>query len=184
MRTIAPLVRRSTEVAISASYPQLGIRSFGKGTFHKPTLSGVDVGSKRLFRIEKGDLLFSNVFAWEGVIAVAKPEDDGRFGSHRFMSCVPRQDLATANFLAFYFLTTEGLELVRAASPGGAGRNRTLGVEALANIKVPVPPIQKQQWFDQLQTEVGALRALQTAIAKELDVLLRSVLDRAFNDGG
>jgi hypothetical protein len=126
MRTIAPLVRRSTEVAISASYPQLGIRSFGKGTFHKPTLSGVDVGSKRLFRIEKGDLLFSNVFAWEGVIVVAKPEDDGRFGSHRFISCVPRQDLATANFLAFYFLTTECLELVRAASPGGAGRNRMI----------------------------------------------------------
>jgi hypothetical protein len=49
------------------------IRSFGKGTFHKPPLSGSDVGTKRLYRIEPGDLLFSNVFAWEGAIAIAQP---------------------------------------------------------------------------------------------------------------
>lgn len=143
MREVAPLVRRATEIKTSNLYAELGIRSFGKGTFHKPALSGSDLGTKRIFRIEKNDLLFSNVFAWEGAIAVAKSEDDGRFGSHRFMSCVPKSDMATPQFLCFYFLTNEGIELIRAASPGGAGRNRTLGIEALANIQVPVPAIKK-----------------------------------------
>jgi type I restriction enzyme S subunit len=183
MRQAAPLVRRPPNIEPSELYGELGIRSFGKGTFHKPALSGFDLGSKRIFRIEKGDLLFSNVFAWEGAIAVAKSEDDGRFGSHRFMSCVPKPDIATADFLRFYFLTNDGIELIRAASPGGAGRNRTLGIEALAHIEVPVPSIEKQRWFDALQAEVDALKRIQADTAAELDVLLPAILDRAFNGG-
>ncbi|WP_294538202.1 hypothetical protein [uncultured Rhodoblastus sp.] len=180
MAEVAPLIRRPTEIQTNTVYPELGIRSFGHGTFHKPALSAFELGSKRIFRIERDDLLFSNVFAWEGAIAVAKPEDHGRFGSHRFMSCVPRAGVATSQFLRFYFLTNEGIELIRAASPGGAGRNRTLGIEALTNIKVPVPPIETQKWFDALQAEVDALKSVKAETAAELNALLPSILDRAF----
>jgi type I restriction enzyme S subunit len=162
-------------------YPELGIRSFGNGTFHKPALSGLELGSKRIFTIEVGDLLFNNVFAWEGAIAVAKPEDTGRFGSHRFITCVPNKDKATSRFLCFYFLTSEGLDLIRDASPGGAGRNRTLGLEALANISIPVPDIEAQFWFDKLHDHVGVMRKLQGEAAIERDALLPSSLAKAFN---
>ena len=180
MGEVAPLIRRPVEVEIEGSYPELGIRSFGNGTFHKPALSGFELGSKRVFWIEPGDLLFSNVFAWEGAIAVAKPEDRSRVGSHRFITCVPRKDVATSQFLRFYFLTDEGLELIRAASPGGAGRNRTLGLAALETIEVPVPPIEAQIWFDGLQAKVDVLKRLQTETAAELDAMLPAILDRAF----
>lgn len=180
MGEVAPLIRRPVEIEMEGSYPELGIRSFGNGTFHKPALSGFELGSKRVFWIEPGDLLFSNVFAWEGAIAVAKPEDRGRVGSHRFITCVPRKDVATSQFLRFYFLTDEGMDLIRAASPGGAGRNRTLGLAALDAIEVPVPPIEDQVWFDGLQAKVGALRRLQSETAAELDALLPAILDRAF----
>jgi type I restriction enzyme S subunit len=180
MGDVAPLVRRSVDVDPDSVYPELGIRSFGNGTFHKPPLSGLEIGGKRIFKIEPNDLLFNNVFAWEGAIAVAKSEDAGRFGSHRFITCVPREDKATSRFLCFYFLTNEGLELIRAASPGGAGRNRTLGLEALANIPVPIPNIDAQLWFDGLQAQVDALKKLQRETTAELDALLPSVLDKAF----
>lgn len=180
MRDVAPLVRRAVNVDVSEAYPELGIRSFGNGTFQKPSLTGFELGGKRIFKIEPGDLLFSNVFAWEGAIAVARPEDAGRFGSHRFITCVAKPGSVTAPFLCFYFLTEEGLELIRAASPGGAGRNRTLGIEALADIDVPVPPYRDQCWFDDLQKEVVALRAAQRDSATEVDALLPSILDRAF----
>jgi type I restriction enzyme S subunit len=145
LKDFAPIIRRPVDVDLLASYPELGIRSFGKGTFHKPALSGLEVGSKRMYRIEPGDLLFSNVFAWEGGIAVAKREDSGRFGSHRFIACVTKAGVATSDFLCFYFLTAEGLEKIREASPGGAGRNRTLGLDALSQIDVPVPSFDKQK---------------------------------------
>lgn len=180
MDDVAPLVRRPVEPKMGEEYPELGIRSFGKGTFHKPILDYLSVGTKKLYRIEPGDLLFSNVFAWEGAIAVAQPHDNGRFGSHRFITCVPKEGIATPEFLCFYFLTEEGLRKVGEASPGGAGRNRTLGLSKLAEIEVPVPEFGKQIWFNSIQDKVDKMLAAQRDAATELDALLPSILDRAF----
>ena len=109
MAEVAPLVRRPVDVQPDRSYPELGVRSFGRGAFHKPALEGMEVGSKKLFRIRNGDLLFNIVFAWEGAVAIAREADNGRVGSHRFLTCLPDPDAATNEFLRFYFLTPEGL---------------------------------------------------------------------------
>jgi len=63
MSEVAPLVRRPVEVDLDGTYPELGVRSFGKGTFHKPDLPGAEVGNKKLFRNSAGDLIFNIVFA-------------------------------------------------------------------------------------------------------------------------
>lgn len=180
MAKIAPLLRREQNIDLDGSYLELGIRSFGKGTFHKPPLSGAEVGTKRLFRIEPGDLLFSNVFAWEGAIAVAQPEDAGRFGSHRFITCVVDANLATAEFLRYFFLTEIGMEKIGEASPGGAGRNRTLGLEKLMALEIPVPPLAAQQAFDALQTKVAELKAKHAAIREANQALVPAMLERIF----
>jgi type I restriction enzyme S subunit len=178
---IAPVVRRPVVIDTSESYPELGIRSFGKGTFHKPPLNGAEVGSKRLYRIEPGDLLFSNVFSWEGAIAVAQSHDSGRFGSHRFITAVPDPTRALPTFLCRYFLTEDGLAQIRGASPGAAGRNRTLGIQKLEAIEVPIPPLRMQEHFARVYERVLASRRIQNQIAQELDALTPSVLERAFN---
>jgi len=180
MSDAAPLIRRPVHITMGGAYPELGIRSFGKGTFHKPALDYWSVGTKKLYRIEPGDLLFNNVFAWEGAIAVAQPGDTGRVGSHRFITCVPRVGIATSDFLCFYFLTPEGIERIGKASPGGAGRNRTLGLDKLAQIEVPVPPIERQLWFDHLQAKTRELHAALDESASEFEAMLPAALDRAF----
>lgn len=181
MAEIAPLVRREQSIAFDGSYLELGVRSFGKGTFHKPPLSGAEVGSKRLYRIEPGDLVFSNVFAWEGAIAIAQPEDAGRFGSHRFITCQADPAITTADFLRYYFLSDEGLRKIGEASPGGAGRNRTLGLEKLMALEVPVPPLAAQQSFDRLHAEVAALKAKHASIRAANAALLPATLERVFS---
>lgn len=180
MSKVAPLERRKVEIDVNAEYPELGVRCFGNGTFHKPILDGMDVGTKKLYQMVPGDLVFSNVFAWEGAIAVVKKEDEGRVGSHRFITCLPKSGVVTADFLCFYFLTTEGLEKIQAASPGGAGRNRTLGLKKLENIEVPVPDYDKQLWFNQLQSYVEKIKQAQSENATELEALMPSILDKAF----
>ncbi|WP_445427980.1 restriction endonuclease subunit S [Alishewanella sp. HL-SH05] len=180
MSKVAPLERRKVEIDVNAEYPELGVRCFGNGTFHKPILDGMDVGTKKLYQMVPGDLVFSNVFAWEGAIAVVKKEDEGRVGSHRFITCLPKSGVVTADFLCFYFLTTEGLEKIQAASPGGAGRNRTLGLKKLENIEVPVPDYDKQLWFNQLQSYVENIKQAQSENATELEALMPSILDKAF----
>ena len=129
MAEVAPLVRRPVDVQPDESYPELGIRSFGRGTFHKPSLDGMAVGSKRLFRIEPRDLVFNIVFAWEGAVAIAKAEDCGRVGSHRFLTCVPNPKAATVDFLLYFLLSPKGLQALGDASPGGAGPQPDTGIE-------------------------------------------------------
>lgn len=180
MKDIAPIIRRPVDVNPEEFYPELGIRSFGKGTFHKKALSGYEVGTKRLYWIFHGDLVFHNVFSWEGAIAVIGKQDEGRVGSHRFITCVPKKGKATSDFLLFYFMTPEGLNKIGQASPGGAGRNRTLGLKKLEKIEVPVPPYNKQIWFNNLQIKGAQIKKLQTKATSEIDALLPSILDRAF----
>ncbi len=111
---------------------------------------------------------------------MAKPEDDNRVGSHPYLTCIPIRGLATARFICYYLHTPEGIEKVAAASPGSADRNRTLGQKKFAAIEVPVPPIEKQCWFDALQTKVRALRRTHAETTKDLDALVPSMLHEVF----
>lgn len=177
---VAPQVRRPVSVEAGQSYPELGIRSFGKGTFHKPAIAAEQLGSKRIYHIHPGDLIFNNVFGWEGAVAVVKPEDAGRVGSHRFITCVPKANVATTPFLYFHFTTEQGLHDLGDASPGGAGRNRTLGLAALGNIQVPVPKYDKQVVFACLWEKVESTRRLQAEITADLAAYVPAILAKAF----
>lgn len=180
MGKVAPLVRRQIDVHPDCSYPEVGIRSFGRGIFHKHPIMGIDVGSKKLYSIYSGDLLFNIVFAWEGAVAVARPDDHGRVGSHRFLTCVPNQKLATPEFLRFYFLTPEGLRCIGEASPGGAGRNRTLGIRKLEGIEVPVPSLPSQCWFNRIQELVRSAALMKALIAVDSEELSAGILQTVF----
>jgi len=180
MKEVAPIIRRPIVLKDEALYPELGIRCFGKGTFHKPALTGTEVATKKIFQIKTGDLVFSNVFAWEGGIAVAKENDNNRYGSHRFISCIADEEKALAEFLCYHFLSQKGLEDINACSPGGAGRNKTLGLDKLMKIKIPVPDITLQVEFVELLHKVNAIKEQHTETEKELTQLMPSLLDKAF----
>jgi type I restriction enzyme S subunit len=180
MREVAPIIRREVKINEEELYPELGIRCFGKGTFHKPPLTGLEVATKKIFQIKAGDLVFSNVFAWEGGIAVAKKEDNNRYGSHRFISCVADKEKALEDFLWFHFLSPKGLEDINLASPGGAGRNKTLGLDKLMRIQVPVPDIELQKEFVELLHKLDAIKENHSQTEKELNELMPYLLDKAF----
>jgi len=180
MKEIAPIIRRPIVLKDDAIYPELGIRCFGKGTFHKPALTGTEVATKKIFQIKTGDLIFSNVFAWEGGIAVAKEDDNDRYGSHRFISCVADEEKAIAEFLCYHFLSQKGLEDINACSPGGAGRNKTLGLDKLMKILVPVPSIESQKEFVELLEKTNTIKEYHKQTEQELTELMPSLLEKAF----
>ena len=180
MAEVAPIVRRPVSIEPEKEYSEISVRSFHKGTIFKCASSGLDISHKRMYWIEPGDLIFSNIMAWEGAIAVAQPEDEGRIGVHRFITCVPVSGIATSYFLYAYFETNEGFSKIVGASPATIARNRTLSVKKLENIEVPVPDYDKQLRFNGLQTKVAAIRKAQADNQIELDALMPSILDRAF----
>jgi len=177
---IAPAVRRTVQLELHRKYKEVGARSFGKGLFVKPDFDAAEATWQKPVWLEQGDVVLSNIKAWEGAIAVAKPEHHLHIASHRYITLVPTRDVVDANFLCFYLLTSEGLERIGSASPGTADRNRTTGLRALEQIRVPVPPLQKQKQFVKLLESQNAVRDLQTSTRLELDALLPAVLAKAF----
>ncbi len=181
MGEIAPLHRRPIEIEPDGKYPELGARSFGRGIFHKPTLNGSDLTWQKLFHVHSGDIVFSNIKAWEGAIAVAGESDHNRFGSHRYLTCVVDSNRALPEFVCFYLLTNEGLEKIGKASPGSADRNRTLSVKRLENITVPIPPLEMQQDFQALLRLRNKIQFAEQNSHKHIAAPLPSVLDQIFN---
>jgi type I restriction enzyme S subunit len=141
---VAPIVRRPIKLDRDAKYREIGARSFGRGLFEKPEFDGAAATWEKPVLIAKGDLVFSNIKAWEGAISWATEEHDGCIASHRYITCVPQADLAVPEFLARYLVSREGLAHVGQASRGSADRNRTLNLTDLAAIPVPVPPLIEQ----------------------------------------
>ncbi|MFH1980347.1 MAG: restriction endonuclease subunit S [Pseudomonadota bacterium] len=180
LKEIASLVRRAVKTKPDGHYEEMGIRSFGKGTFQKPVLTGKQIGNKRIYTIHQGDLVFNNVFAWEKAIAVAKAEDQGRVGSHRFITYVPHEGQATSEFLCHHFLGERGIENIRAASPGSAGRNRTLGLKKLEKILVPVPEYDEQKRFAEIAKRRQLIQLETAGIEEELKAFHAALLAKAF----
>lgn len=181
MAEVAPSVRRSVALDIKTRYREVGARSFGKGLFIKPDFDGAEATWQKPVWIKSGDLVLSNIKAWEGAIAIAREEHDDCIASHRYITCVPVPEQITVGFLAYYLLSEDGLEKVGLASPGTADRNRTLSLGNLGKIEVPVPPLVAQQAFDRLQTEITALKAKHIAIREANAALLPATLERVFS---
>lgn len=177
---VAPLDRRPAVVDVDASFPQVSVRSFGRGTFHKLPLLGSEITWQKPHLVKAGDILVSNIKAWEGAIAVAGEDDDGRYGSHRYLTFVPVDGVATANFLCFYLLSPEGLFHVGEASPGSADRNRTLNSKKILEISVPLPPYADQLKFDALLQQVRMTSEVHQKVTSARNAMLPSILDRAF----
>ena len=138
-------VEKPVEVKPNELYTQIGIRSHGKGIFYKEPVTGSALGNKAVFWIEPDCFIVNIVFAWEQAIGKTTQSEVGMIGSHRFPMYRPVNDRVDIDYLISYFLTKRGTDILEAASPGGAGRNKTLGQDRFLKSKIVLPPIEEQQ---------------------------------------
>lgn len=133
-RTINPIDVDSDEI-----YREIGIRSHGKGLFHKEPVSGKTLGEKRVFWVRENAFVLNIVFAWEQAVAVTSSAEKGMIASHRFPMYAAHKNQSDVNFIKCFFLTKKGKELLVMASPGGAGRNKTLNQKDFENLEFLCP---------------------------------------------
>ncbi|ACV64927.1 hypothetical protein Dtox_4260 [Desulfofarcimen acetoxidans DSM 771] len=138
-------VRMPVKVIANCEYQEIGIRSHGKGLFYKEPIKGSDLGNKSVFWIEADCLIINIVFAWEQAVAITTAREKGMIASHRFPMWKSKGNIEL-NYLLKFFLTPFGKNLLELASPGGAGRNKTLGQDEFNKILVCIPSnIEEQQ---------------------------------------
>jgi type I restriction enzyme S subunit len=86
------------------------------------------------------------------------------------MTWTPRDaNQADVRYLWHYFLSEPGMLHLRRASPGSAGRNRTLGIAAFENTNIPLPDLSEQQRIaarlDRLASLIGGLERTRLPLA-------------------
>lgn len=126
-------------------YKQLGIRSHTKGIFYKESVTGQSLGNKSVFAIEPDCFILNIVFAWEHAIAKTSIAELDMIVSHRFPMYKPLPTKLDLDYLLFFFKSKKGKDLLGLASPGGAGRNKTLGQKEFLKLKIPIPSIKEQK---------------------------------------
>ena len=175
-------VERPVEVKPNELYTQIGIRSHRKGLFYKEPVTGAALGNKSVFWIEPDCFIVNIVFAWEQAIGKTTQSEVGMIGSHRFPMYRPVNDRVDVDYLISYFLTKRGTDILEAASPGGAGRNKTLGQDRFLKSKIVLPPIGEQRIIAATLTTQDKVIELKEKLLAEKQRQKKYLMHRFFID--
>lgn len=187
VRTIAECLERvehPVEVQANEMYTQIGIRSHGKGLFYKEPVTGDSLGNKSVFWIEPDCFILNIVFAWEQAVGKTTQAEAGMIGSHRFPMYRPINGSIDIDYLISYLLTKRGTDILEAASPGGAGRNRTLGQDRFMKSRIVLPPLDEQKKIAEILSTQDKAIELQGRKIEELKRFKKGCLEKMFPKKG
>ncbi|MEK3796038.1 restriction endonuclease subunit S [Paenibacillus sp. FSL R7-0204] len=173
-------VSAPVELEKELMYKQIGIRSHGKGIFYKESVTGESIGNKRVFWVEPDSLILNIVFAWEQAVARTTEKEVGMIASHRFPMYRMKRELLDLDFIVHFFLTLKGKQLLESASPGGAGRNKTLGQKEFESLRLKLPSCDEQHKIGEF---IDTLDDTITLHQRELELLKdmkKSLLQQMF----
>ncbi|OVE56988.1 restriction endonuclease subunit S [Chryseobacterium mucoviscidosis] len=161
------------------NYLALGIRSHGKGIFHKPDSDPKAISMDKLYEVKENDFIVNITFAWEHAVAIISKEDEGGLVSHRFPTYVIDQKTVSVEFFRHIILQPFFKQMLDNISPGGAGRNRVLSKKDLLKLEISVPSLQEQhsiaeilntahQELKQYQEKLKALQLQKKGLMQQL----------------
>jgi len=182
VKSVLERYSKPVDVNPNVYYEQIGIKSHGKGIFHKEAVTGESLGNKRVFWIEEDKLILNIVFAWERAVAKTSLAEKGKVASHRFPMYKPKTDLLNLDYILFFFLTPKGKTYLELASPGGAGRNKTLGQSEFEKLKIFLPYIKEQEKIASFLINIKKQIELVNMQLEETRKFKKALLNRLFVD--
>jgi len=164
------------------TYAPIGVRSFANGLIRYPSCTGAELSKMRYFKLPPDSLVFSNIKAWEGAVALTSGDDNARVVSNRFLTYTPRTKDVCLRYIWHYFASDLGTRQLAQASPGSADRNRTLGIKAFDELLIPLPDPNQQR---AIASRLDAYHSVTTSVAlgksSRIEVSLRErVISRSY----
>ena len=179
LRRLLTLVAHHVDVHPEQIYQEIGIRSWGRGIFHKDPVTGATLGDKRVFKLRPGELVLNIVFAWEGAVAIVSESEKDMIASHRFPTFQHTRNLVDLDYLLMFLQSEHGRGLMGLNSPGAAGRNRTIRMDSFLEEEVPFPPLEEQREIvGTFRSNEHRLQSLSSKVREAIERLreLRSAL--------
>lgn len=86
----------------SQNYEMVGVYSFGRGLFHKESQLGMNTSYKVFYCLKENHIVLSQLFGWEGALALSSKEFEGKFVSYQFPTFLTDETKADRGFIGFF----------------------------------------------------------------------------------
>ncbi len=180
---------REEVVDATKEYRLLGVRLEGQGPFLREVVSGTQTSATKLFRVKKGDFIYSRLFACRGAFGVISEELDGCYVSGEFPTFLPVPRKIDVEFLRYWFRLPAVIACVNEDCSGSTPltRNRFKEQFFLA-LDIALPPLEEQRRIvariEELSTKIEEARGLRKQAAEEAEALLSASSLAIFSDVG
>ncbi|MYA28648.1 MAG: hypothetical protein F4Z24_04960 [Nitrospira sp. SB0666_bin_27] len=135
------------------------------------------------YAVQEGDILFARM-GTVGRCCIVPRESDGWLINYHIIRVALNRSRVEPKFIHWTLRCSENVKAYLEENIRGATREG-VNSKIVSSLPCRVPSLSKQRrivaYLDNLQAKVGGLKQLQTESAAQLDALLPSILDKAFN---
>jgi type I restriction enzyme S subunit len=170
-------------VTPGTQYEMTGVLSYGKGLFRKPAASGETSSYSTFYKLQRNQLVMSQLFGWEGALAVVTEPFVGTHVSSQFPTFQVKPKEAEIGYIGWAVRQPSFWTQLAAKAVGMGVRRKTLNPEALLSCKLPIPPVDEQRRvvakLDAAAERIACATTAQSANAEDFDRLLISMHETA-----
>jgi type I restriction enzyme S subunit len=162
----------------STSYPMVGVLSFGRGLFGREPIENGKTSYRVFNRLKAEHVVMSQLFGWEGALALSEKTFAGRFLSPQFPTFLCDTAKLDRAFLGWLMRRPAFWEDLGSRASGMGDRRRTLTPDALFKCEIPLPPLVEQRRvvtrIEELAVQIHEARTLRHQAAEETEALVIS----------
>jgi len=170
------------KVEFDKLYSMVGVYSYGKGLFDKEPLLGINTSYKTFYKLKHNHIVFSQLFGWEGAIALCSEYFAGKYVSSQFPTFIIHENLADTKYVLFYLLQGHVWKKLYEVGTGMGSRRRTLNPSNLLSFEIPLPPLSEQkrivEKIESIQKRVEEIRRLRAEEEKEIENIRYSMMTK------
>ncbi len=140
----------------SKAYSMVGVLSFARGLFDREPIENGNTSYKHFLRLKPDHIVMSQLFGWEGALALSDERFAGKYLSPQFPTFLSDERKLDRKFLG-WLMRRPGFWSDLAIRASGMGdRRRTLNPDAFFACQIPLPPLGEQR---RIVTQVERLAA-------------------------
>jgi len=155
-------------VDVATSYPMVGVLSFGRGLFDREPIENGKTSYKVFYRLKAEHVVMSQLFGWEGALALSSEKFAGKFVSPQFPTFLCDTQRLDREFLGWLMRRPGFWEDLGSRTSGMGDRRRTLNPEALFSCKILLPLLLEQRRIvariEELAAKIEEARGLRTDV--------------------
>jgi len=166
----------------SKEYNMVGVYSFGRGLFNRESVHGSKTSYKTFYRLHADHIVMSQLFGWEGALALSNESFQGKYVSTQFPTFITDVGRLDRDYLGYWMRRESVWSELKGKAKGMGDRRRTLNPDALFSCFIQLPSIDEQRHIvtkiEPLAAKIDEAKRLREKIKSDTDALLVSMAHR------